>query len=423
MDRSISLAPNNGEIPYADGGVLRGRAPSKPLGRSLLNCSTQGEIQAIVGGSGTAPQPVTLTWTGTLPAGAGLTPATPPITLPTTNSGATAYSPGTTGVWITSGSFIWPNVTSITFVDLTGINGSGVNCSFTFPSATSIVFTALTTVLSNTIQFVGNSCTTFTASSLALASGSVSFVAFAALTSFALNALTTCGNALSLVGLSAITSFSMTGLVTVVGALTLPSSTACATYSFPALTSAGSITTGSAVYGATLTTLAFAALTDVGEPSATQNATGINLSGTHNSVTTLTLSALANVNVSTTGILISNMGALTTLNLGALVNINNGTGSSVSITTGCAALATLTFGAVGVTKKITGNIIISSCALNQASVDGILARLVALDGTGGTTLYTGAKTVTITGTSATPSATGLTNKATLVGRGITVTTN
>lgn len=106
-----------------------------------------------------------------------------------------------------------------------------------------------------------------------------------------------------------------------------------------------------------------------------------------------------------------------------MANVIGSTGSSLSLTTGTAALTTLTFGAVGVTKRIDGNIIITSAALNQASVDGILARLVALDGTSGTTLYTGAKTVTITGTSSTPSAAGLTNKATLVGRGITVTTN
>jgi hypothetical protein len=64
----------------------------------------------------------------------------------------------------------------------------------------------------------------------------------------------------------------------------------------------------------------------------------------------------------------------------------------------------------------------TSCALNQASVDDLLVRLAALDGTGLTTAYS-SKTVTILGTSAAPSATGLAAKATLAARGCTVTHN
>jgi hypothetical protein len=65
---------------------------------------------------------------------------------------------------------------------------------------------------------------------------------------------------------------------------------------------------------------------------------------------------------------------------------------------------------------------ITSAALNQASVDSILVALAALDGTNGTTIFSN-RIVTITGTSATPSATGLSAKATLVARGCTVTNN
>jgi hypothetical protein len=61
--------------------------------------------------------------------------------------------------------------------------------------------------------------------------------------------------------------------------------------------------------------------------------------------------------------------------------------------------------------------------LDQASVDGILVSLAALDGTNGTTAYSN-KTVNLSGgTSSAPSATGLAAKATLVGRGCTVNTN
>jgi hypothetical protein len=75
-------------------------------------------------------------------------------------------------------------------------------------------------------------------------------------------------------------------------------------------------------------------------------------------------------------------------------------------------------------KAIGGNFQVSGGKLPQANIDAILARLVALDGTAGTTLYTGAKTVNLTGgTNATPSAAGLASKATLAARGITVTHN
>lgn len=61
-------------------------------------------------------------------------------------------------------------------------------------------------------------------------------------------------------------------------------------------------------------------------------------------------------------------------------------------------------------------------ALNQASVDNILIRLAALDGTNGTTIFQN-RVVTIGGASATPSAAGLAAKVTLGGRGCSVNTN
>ncbi len=69
------------------------------------------------------------------------------------------------------------------------------------------------------------------------------------------------------------------------------------------------------------------------------------------------------------------------------------------------------------------NFIFTGAKLTQASVDSILARLAALDGTGGTTSFQNATIDLSGGTSSTPSAGGLTSKATLVGRGCTVTTN
>lgn len=84
------------------------------------------------------------------------------------------------------------------------------------------------------------------------------------------------------------------------------------------------------------------------------------------------------------------------------------------------ALTTFTFGAT--LKSVGDNVSFANTALDEASVDNILVRLAALDGTGGTTTYDG-HTVTITGTSAPPSTAGLTAKATLEGRGNTVNVN
>lgn len=97
---------------------------------------------------------------------------------------------------------------------------------------------------------------------------------------------------------------------------------------------------------------------------------------------------------------------------------------AINITT-CTAFTTFVF---PTTLKRVGNIycknvIITGCALTQVSVDSILVQLAALDGTNGTTLYSGATISLGGGTSATPSATGLTAKATLVARGCTVTHN
>jgi hypothetical protein len=112
--------------------------------------------------------------------------------------------------------------------------------------------------------------------------------------------------------------------------------------------------------------------------------------------------------------------SFTTLILPVIETIGRNS-SGVSIATNSVpSFSTFTLGST--LRQVDGNVTITSGALTQASVDGLLVRLAALDGTGVTTAYS-TKTVTITGTSATPSATGLAAKATLVARGCTVTHN
>ena len=114
------------------------------------------------------------------------------------------------------------------------------------------------------------------------------------------------------------------------------------------------------------------------------------------------------------------MGALTSLTFPVIEAIGAISSISINIISGTAALVTFTLGST--LRRVEGNVIMTSCALNQASVDDLLVRLAALDGTGLTTAYS-SKTVTIRGTSAAPSATGLAAKATLAARGCTVTHN
>jgi hypothetical protein len=114
------------------------------------------------------------------------------------------------------------------------------------------------------------------------------------------------------------------------------------------------------------------------------------------------------------------MGSLTSLTFPVIEMIGSTFSASIVLFSGTAALSTFTLGST--LQLVNGNVTMTSCALNQASVDNILVRLAALDGTGLTTAYN-SKTVTITGTSSAPSATGLAAKATLVARGCTVTHN
>jgi hypothetical protein len=112
---------------------------------------------------------------------------------------------------------------------------------------------------------------------------------------------------------------------------------------------------------------------------------------------------------------------LSTFSLAALVRIE-GITSNIAISVSSAATALTNFTLPTTLKKVQGNVSFLGGALTQASVDNILVRLAALDGTNGTTAYSN-RAVDIKGTASTPSATGLAAKATLVARGCTVTNN
>lgn len=114
---------------------------------------------------------------------------------------------------------------------------------------------------------------------------------------------------------------------------------------------------------------------------------------------------------------------LTTLDLSTVVNYNI---TSINLSNN-PNLTSVTLGTIGTLKDITlpsnYSIDISTCALNEASVNGLLALLVSLDGTNGTTLFNDGYIQLSGGTNAAPTGQGLTDKATLISRGVSVTTN
>lgn len=171
---------------------------------------------------------------------------------------------------------------------------------------------------------------------------------------------------------------------------------ALATLLLPALVTSGIFT----LAGAAVAALDLSALEEVDSLSITACA----------ALAALDLSAL----VTNHGALTLGGLAITALDLSALV-----TSGAISVTT-CAGLTSVTFAAL---KHVTGNVTVTGAALTEAAVDAILVRLAGLDGTAGTTSYD-SKTVNLSGgTSAPPSATGLTAKGVLEGRSCTVTVN
>lgn len=129
--------------------------------------------------------------------------------------------------------------------------------------------------------------------------------------------------------------------------------------------------------------------------------------------TTLSLPLLKRANTITVG---SSFG-LATVSLPSLVQVLG----QVQMP-GLSALTDFSIGA-GL-KAVGGDFRLEDAALTQASVDNVLIRLAALNGTSGTTTYGTGRTVFLNGgTSAAPSSTGATAKATLQARGVTVYTN
>ena len=301
------------------------------------------------------------------------------------------------------------SLTSISFTDLQGMSGNFSPSGL--PALTSLSVPALTTVGGSFVPQIMTSLTSMSLPALATVGGNFQPSSMASLTSLSAPALTTVGGNFQPSTMASLTSLSAPALTTVGGNFNPNTMAALTSLSAPALTTVGGNFSPTTM--AALTSLSLPALTTVGG-----NFNPLGMA----SLTSMSLPALTTVGGSFTP---NTMASLTSITISSMIRIgtNVSSGSVISIATATGALST--FQLPSTLKQVGnggGNVVITSAALNQASVDNILVMLAALDGTNGTTLFS-TRTVTITGTSSTPSATGLAAKATLVARGCTVTTN
>ena len=430
----------------ANGGT--GLTSSGTSGNVLTSNGTTWTSAAPSGGGG-SPTAVTYTFTGPVDPIGSIILSTPiPVQIGSTVEAVTGAFANTInfsdvrateitftnlqGIALSFFSPIMPALTTLSFPELTGVGqnfspasmaalttlscpaltsvGATINAN-NFASLTTLSFSALTSVGA---AFQPNNMAALTTLSCpALTSVGANFApsTMAALTTLSCPALTSVVNNFAPAGMAALTTLSCPALTSVGGIFNPGNMAALTTLSCPALTSVGGNFQPFGV--AALTTFDFPALTSVG---------GLFTPPAMTSLTTLSLPALTSIG----GIFNPpTLPALTSISMPAIVTFGGTitSGNAVQLSVNTSALTTFEFPSTLLrVGNGAGNVVITSAALNQTSVDSILIRLAALDGTGGTTTFDN-RIVTITGTSATPSATGLTAKATLVARGCTVTNN
>lgn len=301
-----------------------------------------------------------------------------------------------------SGTIALTNINSLTTFSLPQLISCG---GITITSATSLTTINLSNLLNSlgAISGTANALTTLTLTNLQLIYGNYSLTANA-LTSLSMPALVNIGLSTGIpvagnfspVG-ALLATVSMPSLVSVNGTF----SPTLAALTSLTLTNLQTVTGALGLTAAALTTLSLPALTTLGAGFAPVCALA----------TTVTLTLLANI----TGAVAASFAALTTLSFPAIV--------SVSTTWTITAANLVTFSLGSTLKSIGGNFTMTGMKLDQASVDGILVSLAALDGTNGTTAYS-SKTINLSGgTSSAPSATGLAARTVLLARSCTVTTN
>ena len=319
-------------------------------------------------------------------------------------------------------------LTSFSFDDLVSVSGA-----FTpsMPSATSFQANTLTSVGGAFSPGGGLALTTLEANALTYVGGAFSPGA-SGLTSFQFNSLVSVGGAFQPSGMGFLTTFQCNSLVSVGGLFQPSSLTILTSLQLNSLVTVGGTFQPQTM--AALTTLQCNALTYIGgsfQVSSMASLTTLECNslevvrGAFQPSTLALLTTLTFNTLTTIGSLLSlsnSMPSLTTVSFAGMINYE----SSILISSiGCPNVSSVTLGTIGTLKSISGSTItLSGLMIPSANVNDILALLVSLDGTGGTTLWGAGKTLLINGgTNGAPTGTGITDKATLIARGATVTTN
>jgi hypothetical protein len=205
-----------------------------------------------------------------------------------------------------------------------------------------------------------------------------------------------------------VTSLSAPNLIYIGGGVSISNTTSLTTLNLPKLQFLnGGLFTGISSFTA-LTTINLGSLVSI-------SSMGLN-----------TLPVLTALDFSTVQYITSGLGSvvfsvLTSLSLASLIYVG-----SNGISFNAPLMTTLTMPSVlGTWKAMTGNIGLTNIALNQTSVDNLLAALAYMDGNNGTLLFGSGKIVSVTGTSSAPSNLGSTTTAgsNFVGVGTTCTVN
>ncbi len=311
------------------------------------------------------------------------------------------------GVWITSDFTVDPQTTTFELANVVAIssyvNKSGLNklTSMSFPTLTFLGGWGLYSCsLLNTLSFPN----------LVFIDSSFASHSLASLTSLSLPSLVGMNGNFN-TGLSALTTLSLPEL-TYVASFNPYSCTALSGFSLPKL--AKVYGTFSPSGGSVATVFSFPSLTFIQDDFHPNS---------HTVLTSITMPELTFIGGT---VYPETMASLTAFSLPKIESIAPNVTTSQNVINFNSGTANLADFALGSTlKKVggtAGNVNMTSCALTQESVDGLLVRLAALDGTNGTTAFSN-RTITITGTSAAPGATGLAAKSVLVARGCTVTHN
>ncbi len=333
-------------------------------------------------------------------------------------------------------------LTSLSLPALTTISGA---FSPTMSALTSLSLPALTTISGAFSPTMSALTTSLSLNSLTAINATFSLT-LNALTSLSLNSLTAMNGSFSPT-MNALTSLSLDSLETVSGEFA-PTMNALTSLSLSSLTtiSGSFVTTMSALTSLSLDSLATVsgafeptldALTSLSLPAFTSG-------GFYPNVDSCTSMSLPLWHDDGAGEGFGFSTAATAINFPSLVDVtggwyeNGGAGYASVLTFDFPAIVTLAGGVViGTATSCTAlnlgsglqsagtntDFKFQNAALTQASVDDILMKLAALDGTGGTTIFQN-QTVNLSGgTSASPGASGITAAATLTGRGCTVVTN